>query len=137
MGYSSARFGVNFGGVEARGFDDSVDIEWEVEDSVTAEADARGEHGILVFNNKTKGTAKVTLLANSPTCAIWVSLFEQARKAGKGLPLGMYDRNTDTAAFAFASEASLTKAPKFSRGTGKPVVEFNFVFAACQPPLIA
>lgn len=136
MSYSTKRFGITYGGIAARGLTSDVDIEWELDaDESAAYSDMRGEDGIIVHNNQTKGTARCTLQANSPTAAAWVTQYALSKSTGEDLPLMMYDRNKETAAVAFAQKATMKRTPKLARGSGEPRVEFEFTFPFCTPPL--
>lgn len=136
MSYSTKRFGIMYGGIPARGLAADVDIEWEIDaDESVAYPDMTGSDGIIVHNNQTKGTARCTLQANSPTCKLWTAEYFLSKKTGVDLPLMMYDRNTETAAVAFATKATMKRTPKMARGSGEPRVEFEFTFPYCTPPL--
>lgn len=136
MSYSTKRFGVTYGGISARGLASDVDIEWELDaDESTAYSDMRGESGIIVHNSQTKGTARCTMQANSPTAGLWIAAYTASKLSGVDVPLMMYDKNKDTLAVAFAAKATLKRTPKFARGSGEPRIEFEFTFPTCVPPL--
>lgn len=137
MSYSTKRFGISYANITARGLVADADIEWELDaDESTAYADMTGTSGLIVHNNQTKGTAKCTLQANSPTCKEWVAAYQLSKASGVEHSLMMYDRNAETAAVAFAQKATLKKTPKLARGSGEPRVEFEFTFPFCTPPLV-
>lgn len=136
MSYSTKRFGITYGGIAARGLASDVDIEWELDaDESVAYSDMRGEDGIIVHNSQTKGTARCTLQANSPTAALWAAAYIGSKVSGVDIPLMMYDRNKETLAVAFAKKAAMKRTPKFARGSGEPRIEFEFTFPTCTPPL--
>ncbi|MGL4468429.1 MAG: hypothetical protein ACRCYD_09535 [Plesiomonas sp.] len=136
MSYSTKRFGINFANIPARGLAADVDIEWELDaDESTAYPDMTGTSGIIVHNNQTKGTARCTLQANSPTCKLWIAAYAASKASGEEPTLFMYDRNAETAAVAFAQKATMKRTPKMARGSGEPRVEFEFTFPYCTPPL--
>lgn len=138
MSYNSARFGVNFSGINARAFKQGSDVNWDLDqDSSEAFADARGGQGIIVHNNNTKGKCTVTLQANDPCIPLWVAAYEAAKLSGAKTPLMMYDRNEETKAVAFAANSTMTKRPALTRGTGEPTVEIVFTFPSCTGPYSA
>lgn len=126
---------MTYGGVSARGLANE-DLTWEVDDDeATAYSDMRGNDGIIVYNGQTKGTATITLQANSPTNALWSTQYATQKASGVDVPLMMYDRNDDTKAIAFAPKSTVQKSPPFNRGSGEPVVAWTFIFPTCVPPL--